>query len=92
MAAMMVGFPQARVLEVVEDVSGLDVSLETAVDDAVCLRCGQPAVVAGCRQVTGDGGEIGGRPTVLSWRLREWVCEQSGCDADRWVEEIPTRR
>jgi hypothetical protein len=51
----------------------------------------QPAVVAASRLVAGGGGEIGGRPTVLSWRLREWACEQPGCGAGRRVEEIPAR-
>jgi hypothetical protein len=92
MAAMLVGFPQARVLEVVEDSSGLHVDLETAVDDARCRSCGQPAAVAGFEVVAGDSGEIGGRATVLSWRLREWVCQKPGCDGGRWVEEIPARR
>jgi hypothetical protein len=91
MAAMLVGFPQARVLEVVEDSSGLHVDLESALDDAVCFRCGQPASVAGFVVVAGDSGEIGGRATVLSWRLREWVCEKPGCDGGQWVEEIPAR-
>jgi hypothetical protein len=92
MAAILVGFPQARVLEVVEDALGLHVDLETAVDDARCGVCGQPAVSVGSRLVTGDSGEIGGRRAVLSWRLREWTCEQPGCGVGRWVEEIPARR
>jgi len=82
MAAMLVGFPQARVLEVVEDVSGLHVDLETAVDAAVCVLCGQPAVVAGSVLVTGDSGEIGGRPTVLSGRAGGW--RRSRLDAELW--------
>lgn len=90
-AAMLVGFPQARVLEVVEDTSSLYVNLETGLDEARCGVCGQLAALGGSRLVAGGSGEIGGRRAVLSWRLREWSCEQTGCEGGRWVEEIPTR-
>ena len=78
MATVLVGFPQALVLEVIEDSSGLRVELGSAVDDARCGWCGQPAAVAGFERVAGDSGEIGGRATVLWWRLREWVLHAAG--------------
>lgn len=89
---MMVGYPQARVLDVVEDSSGVQVVLETAEDEARCGSCGQPASLAGAQTVLGVVGEAFGRTSSVSWRLREWACEQSGCEAGRWVEVIPAGR
>jgi hypothetical protein len=89
--AMMVGYPQARVLDVVEDASGVRVDLETPVDEARCSLCGGPATLSGTESVSGVVGEAFGRTSVVQWRLREWECQESGCPAGRWVEAIPAR-
>lgn len=61
MAALMVGFPEARVLEVTEDSSGLHIEIETAEEEATCPQCGEPAVrVSACRSSVGRPCSHGG--------------------------------
>ena len=91
MAAMMIGFPDARVLEVTEDAAGVRVEVETAVDRARCPVCGRRATLEGTSVVERPSPPAFGRPTLLAWRMRRWVCPNPGCSGGSWVEEAPER-
>jgi transposase len=88
-AALMVGLPEARVLEVTEDSSGLHIEIETAEEEAICRQCGETAVRGGTRVMERVGLSIFGRPSMFAWRVREWACEHPGCPAGSWLDEIP---
>ena len=89
MAAMMLGIPGVRVLEI-RDVSGeVRVELETIADEASCPSCGAVAEPCGSEVAGRPGLPAFGRPVLLAWRLREWRCSSATCSSSPWVEEIP---
>jgi transposase len=89
MAAMMIGFPDARVLSVSEDSSGVHVEVETAVDRARCSVCGEHATLEGTSIVERPSPPAFGRPVLLAWRVRRWACPKPGCSGGSWLEEVP---
>jgi transposase len=91
MAAMMIGFPDARVLGVTENASGVRVEVETALDSARCPACGGHASLDGESLVEVPSLPAFGRPMVLAWRVRRWKCPRPGCAGGSWVEEVPER-
>lgn len=91
MAAIMIGFPESRVLSVDEDGAGLHVEVETADDGVSCGRCGAAAALEGRAVVVGrPEGLMFGRPLALSWQLRRWRCPSPDCATDVWTEDVPS--
>ena len=91
MAAIMIGFPECRVLGVDEDADGLHVSVETPDDEFRCSSCGSQATLEGRSVVvTHPSGLMFGRPMELLWKLRRWRCTASKCAAGSWTEDVPS--
>lgn len=90
-AAIMIGYPDCRVLDVDEDADGLHVSVETAVHEASCPSCGSVATLKGRSVVVRHPtGLMFGRPMELSWQLRRWRCAAPGCTTGSWTEDVPS--
>jgi hypothetical protein len=90
MAAMMIGFPECRVLSVDEDTDGLHVSVETSDDEVCCRSCEEPATLEGRSVVVRHSeGLAFGRPMELLWQLRRWRCSSPVCTARSWTEDVP---
>lgn len=92
MVEMLLGISDVRVLELVEDDSGLWVEIETTPEDASCAACGQLAVPDGCRVVDMKSRQpMFGRPLSLSWRTRGWTCENPACPVGTFFEKADWR-
>jgi hypothetical protein len=89
---MLLGIPGARILDLVEDESGLWVEIETVPAVSNCESCGQPTVPSGRRTVEMKGrGPFFGRPLALSWKTRGWKCVNASCPVDTFFEKADWR-
>jgi transposase len=88
-AAIMIGFPDAHVLSVSENKSGLWVEVETRDEVGSCPACGNESVADSTRLVEREGLPVFGRALHLSWRVRGWRCVNPGCPTDLWFEKVP---
>jgi len=92
MVEMLLGIPDVRVLDLVEDDAGLWVEIETTAEAASCGACGQQAVPAGRRVVEMKSLQpFFGRPLALSWKTRGWKCPNDACPIDTFFEKADWR-
>ena len=92
MIGILLGIPDVRVLDIVEDDSGLWVEIETIREDASCSACGQPAVADGRRVVDMKSRQpMFGRFLTLSWKTRGWKCVNAACSVDLFFEKADWR-
>jgi hypothetical protein len=88
MIGILLGIPDVRVLDIVEDDSGLWVEIEIIREDASCSACGQPAVADGRRVVDMKSRQpMFGRFLTLSWKTRGWKCVNAACSVDFFFEK-----
>jgi transposase len=53
-----------------------------------CWGCGVRAELHGRRRVRVRDLPIGGRPVVLCWRKRLWLCREPACRVRTWTERV----
>ena len=89
MCALLVGLPAANVVAVDDTgpATRLRVHIETAASAAGCPACGTKARVKDRRQVALVDLVAFGRPTVLVWHKRRWVCPDEGCATKTFTEQ-----
>lgn len=61
--------------------------VETTTERDWCRDCGARARSNGRPRVRVQDLLVGGRPTVLVWKKREWRCRESACPAGTWREQ-----
>jgi transposase len=88
MCALMVGLPDVKVLAVQDDdpLTALRVHVETTVEQAGCEGCGTRARLKDRRAVALVDLSAFGRPAVLVWHKRRWVCPEADCDVGSFTE------
>jgi transposase len=87
-ACVLVGMAELTV-KAVEEVDGeLVVLVETPSRVVGCPSCGVRAESKGRRTTLVRDLEIAGRPTVLVWRKRRWICKDPDCPKKTWSEEV----
>jgi transposase len=85
-AEALLGLPGFRVLEVVETVAELVVTIETTATFTGCAGCGIRAEVHDRVEVGVRDLPCFGRPARLIWRKRRWRCREPLCDRKTWTE------
>ncbi len=60
--------------------------VETTADRVACSACGTWATGHGRRRVAIRDLPIAGRPVVLCWAKRTWICTDADCDKKTWTE------
>jgi len=90
MCALLVGLPDIVVLGV-EDEAGspLRVHVETIASVVGCSGCGTRAWSKGRRPVVLVDLAAFGRPAVLVWHKRRWLCPERACDVGAFTEAQP---
>jgi transposase len=91
MCALLVGLPDVNVVGV-EDREGLPlrVHVETVVSIAGCAGCGSRAWSKGRRPVALVDLAAFGRPAVLVWHKRRWICPERSCEMGTFTEVQPS--
>jgi hypothetical protein len=88
MVGILLGIPDVRVLDLVEDDAGQWVEIETTTEDAHCRACGRPAVPDRRRVVEMKSREpMFERPLALSWKTRGWKCVNASCPVGTFFEK-----
>lgn len=88
-ASALLGLDGFVVLAHVEHDGELWLLVETTSERAGCPACGVRAVGHGRREVKVRDLPVAGRPVVLVWRKRTWVCPEPRCEKGTWSEESP---
>ena len=88
LAEALLGLDGLRVLDVVESVAELVVTVETTADLAGCASCGVRAESQDRVRVDLRDLPFGGRPTRLVLMKRRWRCADDDCPTKTWTEEI----
>jgi len=88
MCALLVGLPDVNVLAVddTNPTSPLRVHVETTVDTVGCTSCGTRVRLKDRRQVALVDLAAFGRPAVLVWHKRRWVCPDRDCETKSFTE------
>lgn len=88
--ALIVGLPEIRVLGV-DDEPGepLRVHVETVAIVVGCAACGTRAWLKDQRPVALVDLPAFGRPAVLVWRKRRWLCPEPACGVKTFTETQP---
>jgi transposase len=86
---LLIGLPGLHVIEVVEDGSGLVVTVESPSADAGCRSCGVIAASHGRRTVALVDAPCFGRPVRIEWRKRTWRCREPACPVRSFTEQDP---
>jgi transposase len=86
LAEALLGLPGFRVLEVVETVAELVVTIETTADRVGCVGCGTRAQSHDRVEVAVRDLPCFGRPARLVWCKRRWRCREPLCDRKTWTE------
>ncbi|MEI2637770.1 MAG: transposase [Microthrixaceae bacterium] len=84
----MVGLPDVNVLAVADTnpTSPLRVHVETTADTVGCTSCGTRVRLNDRREVALAELSTFGRPTVLMWHKRRWVCPDRDCETNTFTE------
>jgi len=92
MCALLVGLCDVNVLAVddTDPVSPLRVHVETTVDTVGCASCGTRARIKDRRQVALVDLAAFGRPAVLVWHKRRWLCPDEDCEVKTFTEQAPS--
>jgi hypothetical protein len=86
---LLVGLEDMAVLEVEEADSALRVVVESKATVVGCVGCGTRARVKDRPEVPlGDLASFG-RPAMLVWRKRRWLCPEAACPVGSWTETNP---
>lgn len=88
--ALIVGLPEIVVLGV-EDQPGepLRIHVETTATTLGCAGCGTRAWLKGQRPVALVDLAAFGRPAVLVWHKRRWLCPEAACEVRSFTETQP---
>jgi hypothetical protein len=90
MCALLVGLPAINVLGVEEDPGEpLRVHVETTATSVGCTACGSRAWLKDQQPVAPVDLPAFGRPAVLVWHLRRWLCPEPVCGARTFTETQP---
>lgn len=82
----LLGLDGFRVLEVLEGLDELVVTIETTAAFTGCAACGTRAVAHERMPTAVRDLACFGRPTRLVWNKRRWRCPEIACDAKTWTE------
>jgi transposase len=74
------------VLAAIETDGELWLEIETSATVAACPACGVRATGNGRRRVKVRDLAVSGRPAVVVWRKRTWVCDDADCEAKSFSE------
>jgi transposase len=74
------------VLDVIEVGDELVVEVETTATVVGCSSCGTQARAKDRRWVTVRDAPAGGRPVLVRWHKRIWLCPDPDCDVATWTE------
>lgn len=84
---LLVGLPEITIRGVVDHPGfPLEVHVETIADLVGCQHCGVRAWSKGRRAARLVDLSAFGRPVVLGWHKRRWVCPERACPAGSWTE------
>ena len=82
----LLGLPGFAVVAVAELGGELDLVVETTEGRTGCPRCGVVATAKDRRPHLVRDLPIAGRPVVLLWHQRVWICREPGCPQASWTE------
>ena len=85
-AALWFGASGFEVLDVVDDVGELVISVQTTATLVGCAACGTRARPKDRRWVTVRDAPAAGRPVRVRWHKRIWSCPEGDCDRRTWTE------
>lgn len=86
LSTLLLGLDGFRLLGAIEHDSELVLLVETTAERGWCGRCGVRARSNGRPRTTVRDLPVGGRPSVLMWKKREWRCGEPACPGGTWRE------